>query len=387
VTAWPRVLVALVAIAGCRTDDHPASKITVHALAGDAAASGATIITHRATGEVIDVLAADAVGDATLGSEDAALVTLVMSDAGQPLAVITTPAPPADGELTVHGPPRIDHAPPVPAGQLVIQPTSSLAADHYVVELGCVQLQLASLAQPIEVAGSCLGSDTYLDVLVHAYAGATLLGYLAGHVQLDQVAMLTGDWQTTATAVPITLDSVTPTLAWTLWADGLPFSSGPITNPAPLWNGLAIDAATVRAAVAAQVTTREVPTAPTALAFGPADFLPPVMPAPTLDATTLAASWTSANPGADVLDLHAMWTVSGTAITWDAVLPPDAIEITLPSVDPSYGLVPADAAPAAIVRYVDGPGDGFPGELHVEDRVEPTIVARPHDGQIRVTGG
>jgi hypothetical protein len=388
VTPWPRLLVVLAMIAACRAEPSSGVKVTVHAFAGDAPATGATVVTHRATGEVIEVLAADAVGDARISSEDGALVTLLMSDAGQPLAIITAPAPPALAELTVHGPPRIDHTPPVPAGQLGFQPTGGIAADHYVVDLGCVQLQLASLAQTIEVAGRCLGSDTYLDVLVRAYAGASLLRYLAGHVALDQgSATLTGDWQTATTPVPILLDGVAPTLTWTLWADGLPFASQPIVDPAPLWNGLAVDATTVRAAISARVTTRDLPAVPTALAFSPTDFLPTVAPALALDPTTLAASWTAANPGADVLDLHATWTVAGAAITWDVLLPPDATTAALPTLDASYGLLPPDAPATAIVRYVDGPGDGLPAELHVEDRVEPTVVPRPRDGELRVSAG
>jgi hypothetical protein len=383
----------LVAAAACADrSGGGGAKVTVHT-----GAPNATVLSHRAGGAAIDEEQAGALGDAVVTTEDGALISIAYpAGAMQPLAVVTAPAPAAAGELTVTGPALIDTPPPL-VGTLAIEPAGSTTADHYDVELGCVIRHVTDLTQPIFLPAPCLGSDTNVDVLVHAYAGTAAVGYLAGRAPFaDGGAILAATWHTTTTPVPITLTGVTPTLDWVLTSDGLPFDAQPIAGTAPLWTDLVVDAAIVHAtqgaAPLAQIATLAISGAPTAIAFGSGDFLAPIAQTLALDASTgLALTWSAADPGADALDLHLTWTVASRPVAWDAVLPPDATSAAFPAFDSSLAatLAPPDATPAAVLRYVDGPATGSFADvvaagLVVDQAVSPsTIVALPASGELR----
>lgn len=377
----------VVVVAACSGRDKTGPTITVHALAGDSGAPMASVVTHRADGSTIDSVNADAAGNAVVETEDGALVSIELpSDGTQPVALVTTVAPAAGGELTVHGPPA-PPSPPVVIGTLAIDPPP-ITADSYDIDLGCVDLHFVNLAQPIDLSAACSGSDTTIDVLLRAYSGATLAGYAADRVQLidSSASFAPAQWQTATGSVPVMLDGVAPALDWTLWADGLPFAAQPISDPAPVWTGLMVDAATVHAtlgtAPVTQSTTREIAGAPSMIAFAQADFLPPITP--SLSASSNALHWSASVPGADAVVVSLVW--SGTPATdWELVLPPDATDVVLPS-----SLALQDAPTSGQLRYLDAPAtasfsDVLAAGLHVEDLQASRIVTRPTDGEIRET--
>lgn len=362
----------LVVVGAACGSPHPPTTI-VSALAGEQPEPGATVISSHPDGTVVDQVTADGVGRAELTSAE--LITVVFVRAAT-TAIVTTPPLPT-GELAVHGPPR-DPAPGVIVGALAVAPQAPLAADHYDLELGCTTVTVTALPVSLDVAARCLGSDVNLDVLVRGYAGAQLVGYAAGRVPLvDGAAMFApASWQTTGPTVPIALDGVAPALDWILWVDHLAFDAHPLGDHGQLWTGLAVDAAAVHAVLATQTTTRELPSAPTALAFAAADFLPPVAPGLAIvDPTKLAVGWTAVDPGADALDLHVEWA----ATTWDAVLPPDADRVTFPA------FTMPGAISVASLSYVDSSEVVGFAALAAGGVYAGTAAPLPRDGELRVT--
>jgi hypothetical protein len=378
-------LVVLAAACGGGGGAKTGPTITVQALAGDTSAATASVITHRADGSVIDSALADAAGNAVLKTEAGALVSIEFpTDPSQPVAIVTTLAPAADGELTVYGPPP-PPAPPVVIGTLAIS-APAITADSYDVDLGCVDFHFPNLAQPIDLAAACAGTDTNIDVLVRAYSAGVLVGYAADRMPLSTTVFAPSQWQTTTGSVPVMLDGVSPALDWIIVSDGLPFAAQPITDPAPVWTGLVVDATTVHATLGAapstQRTTRETSGAPATIDFAPTDFLPPITP--TLAASGSALHWTASVPGADAVVVSLSWT--GTlSVDWELVLPPDTSDAMLVS-----AFAPEGAPAAEQVRYLDAPqaasfSDVLAAGLHVEDLQASRIVVPPSDGEIRET--
>ena len=395
---WRWLLVLAVACSG-RGSGPSGKTAAVFAIAGGAPEPEATVVSHRADGTILDEELADPTGRADVTVEDGARISVVFPAAGtqaSSISIITTMAPAPGGSIDVYGPPD-PQGPPTVIGTLLLEPQQPIAADAYDVALGCIVLHLPSLSQVIDVASTCAGSDANLDVLVTATSGGALAGYAAGRIPIADggAVFQPPQWDTTTGAIPITLDGVAPALDWVLWSDGLPFAAQPLTGTtAPVWNGLVVDGATVHATITsgptAQVTTRELAGSPTAIAFGAADFLPPIAPTLAEDpGPGLAVHWTAASPGADAIDLRLSWSTGMQRVVWDSVLPPDATATALPALG---GTLSAPAAPPdALLRYLDGPAaasfsDVAAAGIHVEDPDHPsTIVAPPSSGDIRET--
>ena len=318
----PRVRVLLCSVlVACGTSRDGPHAIVI-AEAGDAPEPGASVVTHRADGSVIDSALPDATGRAAVGVEPGAFVSVVFPSG----AIVTTVAPPeAGGALVVHGP--VPDAPPVVAGALRVAPSAAIAADDFETDLGCTTTHVAALPVVIDINARCFGTDARLDVLVRAFHAGQLAGYVATRIEpVDGVAEFDpGAWQTTVPNVPVMLAGVAPALDWVALADGLPFAPQPITGGAPLWTGLAISGATL--------------------------------------------TWTAADVGADAVDLH-------LAGEWDVVLPPDASGFVLPA-------IAATLPTEGFARYLDSSAlDGFAAisDLSVD---EPLVV--PPGGELRET--
>lgn len=391
-------LVLLVAACGGRSNQPTA---TVVVSAGDQPGAGVAVISHRADGSLLDEELADAVGDARVAVEPGALVTAVFpADLTDPaaIALVTTPAPAAGGEVDLTGPAAA--AAPVTAGALEIQPVQPLAADRFEIRLGCATIEEPSLPVVVDVASSCFGSDANLDVLVLGYTGTQLAGYAAGRVAIaDGVAIFApATWQTARPAVPVTLDGVQPTVSWVLYADGLPLWTDTLTDQGLGWTGLTVDrvaiTATLGDATASQVALRRTAGLPTSIALGAADFLPPIAPSLAQhDPQALALHWAATDVGADATDLHVAWQTAGRAVTWDAVLPPDATSIQFPAIDdPAIdGLIaPPDGAVTVRLRELDTNAlagfDALVGAgIDLSNPSAPTIAPLPAGGEIRTT--
>lgn len=417
-----RVVLVAALLAACGGSHHgPTQLVEVYAFTGDTQpAEGVTVIAHTAAGAPIDSTTADASGHAEMQSEDGALITVVFP--AMPMTItpslwlVTAPAPAAGGELDIHGPIDLDSTPPTVAGPLDVAPKHQLQnAATFQIQLGCTITQVATLPTSVDVSSRCLGSDSNLDALVLGYDASSppqVVGYTAARLDLSTgAATLAPDQWTTATgSVPITLDaSITPTplLDWVLWADGLPFGAQPISGTAPVWTGLAVDAATVHATLAtpstSRITTLEIAGAPTAVSFAASDFLPPIDLTLALDTSSGDHfTWASATTGADAIDLHLEWDVGlrgpvvppgSHHVVWDVVLPPDATDATLAQLGGDLGALvgPPDATPDAILRYVTAPTpmgfDALVGNgLYVEAQTGvSTIAPRPTSGELRET--
>lgn len=394
---WRWLLVLVVACSG--RGGGSGKTAAVFALAGGAPEPQATVVSHRADGTILDEQLADPTGRADVAVEAGARISVVFpaaSTQASSISIITTMAPAPGGSIDIYGPPD-PSGPPTVIGTLTIAPQQPITADAYDVALGCIVLHLPSLSQVIDVASTCAGSDTNLDVLVTATSGGALAGYAAGRVSIADggAVFQPAQWDPMPGSIPITLDGVAPALDWVLWSDGLPFAAQPLTGTtAPVWNGLVVDSATVHATIASgpssQVTTRELAGMPTAIAFAATDFLPSIAQTLAQDpGTGLAVHWAAASPGADALDLRLSWTSGMQRVVWDSVLPPDATATALPALG---GNLSAPAAPPdALLRYLDGPAatsfsDVAAGGIHVEDPDHPsTIVTPPSSGDIRET--
>lgn len=352
--------------------------MTVTAFAGAQPAAGATVVSHAIDGTKLDQTTADAVGVAKIGFETGALVSVLfpgqISSLTPDIEVMTVPL--TDG-MTIIGP-ADDPGPVTIVGGLQMKP-KNINADAFEIQLGCATFHVAQMPAVVDVGTRCMGSDENVDVLITAMQAGTPVGYAAGRVAMvDGMAEFDPTmWETAYTMVPSSV--ATPiTATWQLVVDGLPFT----TPVGELPKGLMVDRVRLDAATSStQQTTRWYPSVPSMIALAPSDFLD------TIPATLAAGyTWTAAGVG-DAVDLRASWDVdaSGSAyavppgthhIQWDAILPPDATTVGMPPVD----LAPPPSATFEL-RYVDGPGDGFPAtEIHAD-----TIVAPLTDGQIRVT--
>ena len=187
------------------------------------------------------------------------------------------------------------------------------------------------------------------------------------------------------------------------------FGSQQVIDHGTLPTGLVIDATRVTASLAgvnaARVTVREQPGVPATIAFGADDFLPSItVSASIASLAPTTITWDAASIG-DAVNLHATWelTSSGIApavptgphrVIWDVVLPPEASNATLPSLDSDLGsaITPVNIVPIdVLVRYVDSDlHAGFAALLvdgvHAEETIQPsTIAPRPSTGEIRVS--
>jgi len=373
-----RLYVVALALAACGRSG-PSNTVTITAMAGAQPSAGATVVSHTIDGKKLDQTAADAVGVAQIGFETGALVTVLfpgqISSLTPDIEVVTAPL--TDG-MTIIGPSDAD-GPATIVGGLQMKP-KNINADSFEVQLGCATFHIAQMPAVVDVGARCMGSDQNLDVLITAMQAGAPVGYAAGRVAMvDGMGELDPpSWDTMYTALPVTVAPINITATWTLYVDGLPFT----TPLGQLPMNLMVDSVEVDANIATlQQTTRWYSSVPTSITLDATDFLD------TIPATLAAGyTWTAAGVG-DAVDLRASWDLdtSGSAnavppgahhIQWDAILTPDATTVGVPPVDLAP---PADAT--FELRYVDGPGDGFPQtEIHAD-----TIVPRVADGQIRVT--
>jgi hypothetical protein len=355
-------LLALLAACGGHSASGPTQGVT--ALAGPVAAeAGATVMSQRVDGAILDVETADATGHANVQIEPGAFVTVVFPALLDPLPtsieMVTAPIASDGSELVIHGP---AHAlvPIIVAGLTVTGPPLAGAA-QYTIDLGCNTQTSTSLPAVVGVIAPCEGTDTNLDVLVRAFdANHTLLGYSAGRVPIgtDQAGNAIAEldvasWQTTGVTVPVTQTDTTANVALDLVADTLAFDTPPISDTAVVWNGLVVDSSVVTATMDQQVTTQYAPGTPAAIAIGANDFLGNLAPGLSGDRTTLAFNWASLDEsavgGADAFDLDVTWTNTVT-VTWDAVLPIDATQIAFPQLDSTtqQAIPPPGGSPIAV---------------------------------------
>jgi hypothetical protein len=373
--------------------------VTVNAFAGDVAATGVNVVSHSPDGQLIDRATADAIGQATIGVDDDSLISTLF--AGEAISIVTVPAP--DAEVSIYGP-SSRGTPPLVVGVLQLDGPPLAGAEYFIVQLGCATVRVAQLPATIDVGACSMGSDTKLDVIIAGYhdvggdpPAPQLDGYAAARMQMIQgVAALTVAWQSTGITVPLVLDGVAPYVDLELFSDGLSFGSQPVIDHATLWTGLVVDASRITASLAgvnaARVTTREQPGAPTTIAFASDDFLPSIAVSAAI-ATPATITWDAAAIG-DAVNLHATWQTDAHRVIWDAVLPPDASNATLPSLDSELdtAITPVNIVPIdVLVRYVDSDlHDGFAALLaagiHAEEtRQASTIAPRPTSGQLRVS--
>jgi hypothetical protein len=406
----------LATLAACRSDAGGGSRtVEVLALGGDQPEPGAGIISHTRDGAVIDRSVADVIGRAVIGVDDDSLISVVFpgsaSTSTAVLSVVTTSAPPSDTPLAVHGP---DHssAPALIVGVLELDAPNLAGADYFMVDVGCATVRLAKLPEFIDIGACSMGSDTSLDVLARGYHddGATpvLDGYAAGRVKMvDGHAILAlPAWQTTGTPIAVSAAD-TPTVQWTLFADGVPFAENePLTGDAFAYANLAVDTTQIAlsrpTAGGARLTRQYVAGFPVSITATDEDFLP------AFDATTELAGtdpasirWDAATTTTfDAVHLHATWggssafVLPGTnRVVWDAVLPPGADGVTMPALDDDLGTLLSGAEGITqtdiYLRHLDSSDLADfaalqAGGLHVEETVdESTIVPRPVNGSVR----
>jgi hypothetical protein len=399
------VVVAIVGLGACtRGASGPTQGVT--ALAGDVVAeSGATVLSHRADGTILDDQVADATGHAAVQTEPGAYVTAVFPALIDPLptniSLVTAPSPNDDADIVLHGPPH-QLVPIVVAGLTVMGPPLPGAID-YTIDLGCNTQMSTTLPAIVDVIGPCEGTDTNLDILVRGYDGnGALLGYAAARepIGMDQsgnsIAQLDVEtWQTTGSDVPVTQTGVSADVALTLISDTLPFDTPAIGSAGALvWNGLVVDSSIASATMGDQVANQYAPGSPTAIAFSTSDFMGTIA-APTLSLdVTLDVAWPAITlTGPDALDLHLTWVVSGqtvTTITWDAVVTPDTSAIAFPQLDPTTATVialPVD--PSAITGQLSALDSSdltdFTDLQAAGIYANSTIVPTPTSGEIRAS--
>ncbi len=399
----------------CRSDTGGSRFVTVTVLGGDQPEPGAGVISHTASGDLVDQTVADAVGRAAIGVDDDSLITVVlpgMISASTPvISLVTTTAPPGDA-LSVIGPDRMG-PPALIVGVLELDGPPLPAADYIAVDVGCATVNITKLPEIIDIGACSLGSDTAIDVLARGIddpggdpPAPMTIAYAAGRATMrDGHAVLAlPAWQTDGTPIPVTLDGVTPILSWTQSADGVPFAEEVLPASPFAYANLAIDQTRLDASIVgtgfARITSRYVAGVPDTIAFSGDDFLPAFDLATEITSMSpLALRWDAAASDVDVVHLRAEWgalsaaVVPGSArILWDAVLPPEVTEVSLPALtgDLATTIGGTPDATNIVLRHIDSSelsdfAAAQAAGIHAEDTAQAsTIVPRPASGQIRV---
>ena len=223
----------------CRSDTSTGGSriVDVLVLAGDQPEPGAGVISHTADGSLVDQTVADAVGRAAIGVDDDSLVTVVPAGRHHGIDARDLGRSPRSrrraSQLTMIGPDRTG-PPALIVGVLELDGPNLAGATYFDVDVGCATVRLTKLPEFIDIGACSLGSDTSLDVLVRGYHDAggdppapVLDGYAAGRAVMshDHAILDLPAWQTTGTAIPVTLTGVTPLLSWTL-SPTMPFAEG-----------------------------------------------------------------------------------------------------------------------------------------------------------------
>jgi hypothetical protein len=370
-----RWLYAFVILSACRSGSSEGPSIDVFALAGEVQPeAGALVLATNVDGSPIDEQTTAGDGHAALAYEAGELVTIefVRTSVTQ---LITTPAP-ATGMLAIHGP-LADKA-PIIAGALAVT-AAPINASTFVIDLGCTQIVLPSLPATVNILATCFGTDSNIDVLVHALEDGNLVAYSAARVSIDnEVGMLDiPEWTMLSdTSIPIVQNDVSAMITLDEVADGFVF---PAITGTEVWTGLVSDQTRVHAVAANTTTTQFTAGLPASIAFAASDFLPAATTHLTRAQSTF--SWTAFGVG-DLTNLHAAWST----FAWDVVLPPEATTIGFP--DPNI-VVPADGVTTSL-RAIDGPDtQGFDevqaAGIRIQGPTGATIVPPPTAGEVRET--
>jgi hypothetical protein len=387
-------------VIGCRSSTTgPTQGVT--ALAGSIVAeAGATILSHRADGTILDDQTADATGHADVQIEPGAYVSAIFPALIAPLpttiSIVTAPITSDDSELVIHGPPHAT-VPLVVAGLTVTGPALA-GATSFTVDLGCNTQTEPSLPAIVDVIAPCEGTDTNIDILVQGFDDTqTMLGYAAAREPIGQdqagnaiADLAVASWMTTGIMVPVTQTGTTATVELDLISDTLPFPTPAITDQALVWNGLVVDSSVVSATMGDQVATQYALGSPTAIAIGTTDFMGEISPAALQLDTTLDATWPAlAITGPDAIALQLTWMTTST-IFWDAVLAPDTTQIAFPQLDPTTQQVislPTD--PTTITGQLSAIDSSDLGDFDDLEAAgifaSSTIVPTPATGEIRTS--
>ncbi len=373
-----RWLYAVVMLVGCRsTDTGPITQVL--ALAGDTALEpGATVISHRADGTILDQQVTDGSGRGIVAYEPGAYVSVLYTRDGG-TQMITAPAL-AAGTLAIHGPDPARQS--ILAGTVVLTAVP-ITADAYAIDLGCITLPVTSLPMYVDINAFCLGNDPSIDMLVEATSAGALVGYAATRIRIqDEVGMFdVPAWTAAPLAIPIQNDSGA-TLELSEISDTFAFPTPAATaDTAFAWDGLVADGSRVRATLGASVTTQYLAGLPTTISVTSADFLPAPTTALAFDGHTFA--WTAFGIG-DVTNLHATW---GTT-TWDVALDPSTATIALPELS-TLGLSAPGSDLATTLRAIDGPDTASFADVVAAGIYAASIVPPPTTGEVReavVTG-
>jgi hypothetical protein len=381
-------VIAIAAGAGACRRAPRGPTVTITALAGDQPMLGATVVTHHANGDEIDGTSTDASGRAIVVVAPDALVSIAFTG-GNAAQIATVLAPPAGGELDVHGPSA--YSVPIVAGVLTIAPAQQLPADYFDIELGCVRVRALTLPATVDVSARCVGTDSAIDVVVAGYAAGSVAGYAAARLPFGDGAATFAfpSWTSASPTVAITV-AVPATLAWTLSAGAMAFPA----PPGVVWAGLPADGATLIATAgtgdATQTTTAAFTGVPPAIALAATDFLPPIAPSVAVDAlATLAlhGGACDAATGAAATNVRVAWQ-DGGANVWDLIVPPGAFAVALP---PVFVGPPATATPTAVERCIASSDVAdftalAAGGVYVEDPLQPSSIAHaPSAGELRVS--
>ena len=378
----------LVGLAACSGGSHgKVDVVNVYAFVGATdPAQGATVLAHDALGKPFQAVDADASGFASIQIVPGGTITVVFP--GEPtimtpqISLITVPAPAPDSELDVHGPPILTAS---AAGVLLVQPMTTIAADHYIIELGCTTSTVTQLPASITVSTLCLSKDGNLDLLVRAESNGQPVGYFADRVPIvDGFAMSTpASWQTVPPTIAV-VASVPAQLDWALLADGLVFGDTTVTAAAPVYTGLVATGSRLVASQQGATTTRWTSSVPIQVNVDAGDFLPAITDSLAGDGRHY--TWTPQTFSADAIDLHFEWMPDTRQITWDAILPPDAGETYVPDLGGGdLGTVVGFSNPPATLRYLDAATPGGFDALVANGVYVGTIAPRPIDGELRTT--
>lgn len=377
--------IALVVLAACGASHSKVDLVNVYAFAGDTdPAHGATVLAHDSLGQPVQAVDTDASGYASIQIASGGTITVVFP--GEPtiatpqITLVTVTAPAPDAELDIHGPPILTSS---SAGVLLVQPMSTIAADHYVIELGCTTSTVTQLPASITLGTQCLAPDGSLDILVLAEAAGQPIGYFADREPVvDGFAMSApAAWQSMPPTIPVT--SVSAQLDWALLADGHVFGEQSITTAAPIYTGLVATGSRLIASQQGAITTRWTSTVPAQVNVDASDFLPAIGDSLAADGTHY--TWTPQTFAADAIDLHFEWAPDTRQITWDVILPPDPGETYVPSLGGDLGVVVGFANPPATLRYLDAATPAGFDSLVANGLHVGTIAPRPTDGELRTT--
>jgi hypothetical protein len=367
-----RLLLVLVLVAGC-SDDLLSRSVVITAFKGDRPAPGVSVISHAGdrVGSVIELATTDVLGQATISVNDDALVSVVFPS---PVQILTVPAP--RDQLSVN---FVAELMPEPA--VAVLNVTGLAlpgAESFSIDVGCARVSVPSLPATIDLEACALGSDEEIDVVVtgHHWIGDLSNaedGYAARRVPIvNGIASLDiSAWETTMADLPLTSEGFASSVNLTFLSDGLPFGGHRVGDqPLQVRKGLVIDSTRVVAVLVGNRGTRSIARTvdgiPETLSFSDTDYLPLVEPTATPSSfDPLALRWDAAAIG-DAVDLRLSWNSSELeprAVSWRAVLPPDATSVTLPAFVGDLAAATSRAQPkpdSITLSYVDSPShDGF----------------------------